>query len=429
MTKCILARDRTTKEIVHIKDVPEGYSNGECSECRHPLTAANRNRDTRKVARYFKHKVDSACTGNQLVHDLAVQVLVRYKEVTLPYYERSIRFPETGDIYQETLFTFGVRTHSSDDVKAEQTQSLETGIRRTDVIFYGERPLNVEVHHTNAVKEDRAEFYRKLNRDCIEVDVEGYDGYLEAGIDEFAHFICHKSERRWIHLSSDTPELKSAYAALEHSHRMDLKIRAAYEAERKRGWERQREKNSHVIAKVQAFMQVGAEELRFKLNHQNSYREFNIERELKPIHGCIPEFINQEVEHDYAFKVARYVWQRLIHNYVIEHHNDILNGVRQWHEPPHRFSLVDVYRMLRSERVPVLALVDDTEAIHRAPLADVGLETWVEQGLTEDEARAIPRPLAAINDYLRYLKSLGLVVRLKDGTFGIGVKLSDQYGM
>jgi hypothetical protein len=425
MNNFVLARDRTTKEIVHIKDVPEGYSNGECSECGHPLIAANKNQATRKVACYFRHDVNSSCTGSQLVHDLAVEVLVRYKEVTLPCYEKSIRFPETGDIYQETLFTLSARTHSSDDVKAEQTQTGESGIRRTDVVFFGERRLNVEVHHTNAVKEDRAEFYRKLNRDCIEVDVEGYDDCLEAGIDEFANFICHKSERRWIHLSSDTPELKSAYAELEHSHRMDLKIRAAYEVERKRGWEREREKNSHVIAKLQAFMQVGAEELRFKLNHQERYRSARIERRLKTLHGCIPEYINQEGEHDYAFKTARYRWQRLVHDYVIEHHNDILHGARQSHEPPHRFSLIDMYHMLRSEGVPVLELVDDTEAIHQGVLSEVGRNTWVERGLTEDEARAIPRPLAAINDYLRYLKSLGLVVRLKDGTFGIGVKVSE----
>ena len=421
MNNFVLARDRTTKEIVHIKDVPEGYSNGECSECGHPLIAANKNQATRKVACYFRHDVNSSCTGSQLVHDLAVEVLVRYKEVTLPCYEKSIRFPETGDIYQETLFTLSARTHSSDDVKAEQTQTGESGIRRTDVVFFGERRLNVEVHHTNAVKEDRAEFYRKLNRDCIEVDVEGYDDCLEAGIDEFANFICHKSERRWIHLSSDTPELKSAYAELEHSHRMDLKIRAAYEAERKRAWDSERRKNKQLVDKLQEFQKLGIEELRFRLNQRESYRSSRLERDLKAAHSAIPDFINQEVEHDYAFKTARYRWQRLIHKEVMELHNHILTGARKWHEPFVRFSCEYFYSMLRDRNVPVLELVDDSEAIHRKPLIDVSLNTWVDRGLTREEARLIPRPLAAINDYLRYLKLLGLVVRLNDGTYAIGV--------
>lgn len=421
MKSFVLARDRTTNEIVHIKDVPEGYSNGECSECGHPLITSNRDQATRKVACYFKHDGNSTCTGSQLVHDLAVEVLVRYKEVSLPRYEESIRFPETGETYQETLFTLPVKTHTSDEVKAEQTQSLDTGIRRTDVVFYGEDRLYVEVHHTNAVKEDRAEFYRKLDKNCIEVDVEGYDDYLEAGIDEFANFICHKSERRWIHLSSDTPELKSAYAALEHSHRMDLKIRAAYEAERKRAWDGERRKNKQLVDKLQEFQKLGIEELRFRLNQRECYRSKRLERDLKAAHGAMPDFINQEVKHDYAFKTARYRWQRLIHKEVVELHNHILTGARKWHEPFVRFSCEYFYSMLRARNVPILELVDDSEAIHRKILTDVSLNLWVDRGLTEEEARSIPRPLAAIDDYLRYLKSLGLVVRLNDGTYAIGV--------
>ncbi|MGB0503244.1 MAG: hypothetical protein ACPGGD_04280 [Thalassolituus sp.] len=241
MKNFVLARDRTTREIVHIKDVPEGYSNGECSECGHPLIAANKNQATRKVACYFRHDVNSTCTGSQLVHDLAVEVLVRHKEVTLPRYEENIRFPETGDLYQEVLFTLPVKTHTSDEVKAEQTQSLDTGIRRTDVVFYGEHRLYVEVHNTNAVQEDRAEFYRKLDKNCIEVDVEGYDEYLEAGIDEFANFICHKSERRWIHLSSDTPELKYAYAALEKRYLRALDIQEKSGEKACMGWREKKE--------------------------------------------------------------------------------------------------------------------------------------------------------------------------------------------
>lgn len=129
------------------------------------------------------------------------------------------------------------------------------------------------------------------------------------------------------------------------------------------------------------------------------------------------------MEHDYAFKTARYRWQRLIHREVIELHNHILTGARKWHEPVVRFSCEYFYSMLRERNVPLLELVDDAEVIHRKPLIDVSLYTWVDRGMTKEEARSIPRPLAAINDYLRYLKSLGLVVRLKDGTYAIGVTL------
>ena len=421
MKNFVLARDRTTKEVVHIKDVPDGYSNGECAECGHPLIAANKNQATRKVACYFRHDVNSSCTGSQLVHDLAIEVLVRHKEVTLPRYEENIRFPETGDLYKEKLFTLPVKTHTSDEVKAEQTQSLDTGIRRTDVVFYGEHRLYVEVHHTNAVKEDRAEFYRKLDKNCIEVDVEGYDEYLEAGIDEFTDFICHKSERRWIHLSSDTPELKYAYAALEKRYLRALDIQEKIEAERKRVWDGERKKNKQLVDKLQEFQKLGIEELRFRLNQRECYRSKRLERDLKASHGAMPDFINQEVEHDYAFKTARYRWQRLIHKEVMELHNHILTGTRKWHEPFVRFSCEYFYSMLRERNVPVLELVDDSEAIHRKLLTDVSLYLWVDRGLTEEEARSIPRPLAAIDDYLRYLKSLGLVVRLNDGTYAIGV--------
>jgi hypothetical protein len=129
------------------------------------------------------------------------------------------------------------------------------------------------------------------------------------------------------------------------------------------------------------------------------------------------------VGHDYAFKTARYRWQRLIHRGVIGLHNHILTGARKLHEPVVRFSCEYFYSMLRARNVPLLELVDDAEVIHRKPLIDVSLYTWVDRGMTKEEARSIPRPLAAINDYLRYLKSLGLVVRLKDGTYAIGVTL------
>jgi hypothetical protein len=424
LSQFVIARDRVTKRIVHIKDVLEGYSDGECSDCGHPLIAANRNQKTRKKTCYFRHNVNSACSGSQLVHDLAAQVLVRRKAVALPRYNETIRFPAEGESYQEALFTLEGRTHSSGDVKAEQTQSLEFGTRRTDVVFYGEPILYVEVHNTNAVKEDRLEFYQNLDKNCIEVDIEGYEDYLDAGIAEFSDYICNKSERRWINLSSETLELRSAYLALEQRYRMRLKVEAAEEADRKRRWESARQQNNHVITKLVKFQSLGIEELRFMLNHQGYYRSNRLERYLKSVHGTIPGFINQEVEHDYAFKTARYRWQRLIHREIVESHNQILTGARKWHEPFVRVSCEYLYSMLRARGVPVLDLVDDTEAIHRRPLIDVSLNIWTERGMTKDEARYIPRPIAAINDYLRYLKALGLVVRLNDGTFAIGIKSS-----
>ena len=403
MKNFVLAKDKESGRIVHINDIPEGYTGGRCSECNHPLIAANRNRTTRKKACYFRHDTNSTCTGNQLVHDLAVQVLVERKSVTLPTFRQVIRFPEEGETFECDEFVYESYVFTAESAVAEKGLRVVEKDRRPDITFCGDNILYVEVHHTNPVLEDRKESYRALDEHCVEVDVKGYEEYLEAGINQFAEFICHKSERRWIHLSSKTPELVIETQWLEDKYRTRLEREAESEAQRLVLWNQSRKKHSQIIEKLQALMDMGIEKLRFKLNQHDKYKLRKLDQKLEKRHGCIPDFINQEVDHDYAFKTARYRWQRLIHEKILEYHNYVLTGSRKWHEPVIHFTCQDFYSMLRERGVPVLELVSKTEEINGGVLTDTNLYKWIDRGMTEEEAKSVPRPLEAINGYLLFL--------------------------
>ena len=74
-----LGLDSHTQRVVHIDEVKEGFSHGICPECLSPLVAANRNAETRINDTYFRHKLDSNCQGETLIHLWGKQVIADKK--------------------------------------------------------------------------------------------------------------------------------------------------------------------------------------------------------------------------------------------------------------------------------------------------------------------------------------------------------------
>ena len=70
-----LGWDSRIKCVVHIDQVPEGFEYAVCPDCGSPLIASNRKPDTRKKTTYFRHRNDSNCSGETLIHLWAKQVI------------------------------------------------------------------------------------------------------------------------------------------------------------------------------------------------------------------------------------------------------------------------------------------------------------------------------------------------------------------
>src|SRR5690606_11446340 len=70
-----LCIDNVSGRVVHIDEVPEGYKHAYCPDCKSPLVSSNNNKNTRKKDTYFRHKSNTACQGESLIHLWAKQII------------------------------------------------------------------------------------------------------------------------------------------------------------------------------------------------------------------------------------------------------------------------------------------------------------------------------------------------------------------
>jgi len=74
--------DRLSGRIVHIDEVPEGYTEGVCPDCGQRLVASNRLRGgERRIDTYFRHHAATKCAGESLPHLWAKQVIAECMEL------------------------------------------------------------------------------------------------------------------------------------------------------------------------------------------------------------------------------------------------------------------------------------------------------------------------------------------------------------
>lgn len=436
MKHFVIAKDKNTQRIVRIAEVEEGYANGVCPDCEHKLIASNRNQGKRKVACYFRHDRDSECSGESLVHLYAKQVLHDRKRVFVPDYSQLISDPKNKQYPGHRWFKYSGKYIQTDQATMETSIKVDEKSRIPDVTFCGPPILHIEIHYTNKVNDDKKDFLKKLNQNCIEIHMDGYHEYLDKGEGEFYEFVSKLANRQWIHFSSENKELLSAIYDIQQERkrkrRDDENRRAVIRAEK----EQWRENNSLFIERYEMFRKHGIPLLREKQNTCSKYRDLDLENKLTDSQGYFSNIINSELDHDYAFKCAGYVWQWKVYVFfldkfrsvnevfvssVTKKRNDLvtLGPDFVWRNCGASITVADCYRFLQDQNIELLELVYLSEMLNGG--APLPLKKTKDKflGLSREEYELLPKPTIAIKKYLHHLCDLGFLKYLYGYEFEI----------
>lgn len=436
MKHFVIAKDKNTQRIVRIDEVEEGYANGVCPDCEHKLIASNRNQCKRKVACYFRHDRDSECSGESLVHLYAKQVLHDRKRVFVPDYSQLISDPKNKQYPGHRWFKYSGKYIQTDQATMETSIKVDEKSRIPDVTFCGPPILHIEIHYTNKVNDDKKDFLKKLNQNCIEIHMDGYHEYLDKGEGEFYEFVSKLANRQWIHFSSENKELLSAIYDIQQERkrkrRDDENRRAVIRAEKEQWYK----DNSLFIERFETFRKHGIPLLREKQNTCSKYRDLGLENKLTDSQGNFSTIISSELDHDYAFKCARYIWQWEIYSLLLDKFkltnevflssiskscNDIVSFGHEfvWSNSGASISVNDCYRFLQDQKIELLELVYHSESLNGgAPLPmRKAKERFL--GLSQKEYELLPKPTIAIKKYLHHLCDLGFLKYLYGYEFEI----------
>jgi hypothetical protein len=436
MKHFVIAKDKNTQRIVRIDEVEEGYADGVCPDCEHNLIASNRNQENRKVACYFRHDRDSECSGESLVHFYAKQVLHDRKRVFVPDYSQLISDPKNKQYPGHRWFKYSEKYIQTDKATMETSIKIDEKSRIPDVTFLGPPILHIEIHNTNKVGDDKKDFLKKLDQNCIEIHMDGYQAYLDKGESEFYEFVSKLANRQWIHFSSENKELLSAIYDIQQERnrkRRDDENRIAVIRAEKEQW---REKNSLFIERFETFKEHGIPLLRKKQNTRSKYRDLALENKLTDSQGSFSTIISSELEHDYAFKCARYIWQWEIYSLLLDkfkltnevfvssitkNRNDLVSLGPEfvWINSGATFAVSDCYRFLQDQKIELLELVYLSESLNGGVPLPMKKAKGRFLGLSQQEYELLPKPTIAIKKYLHHLCDLGFLKYLYGYEFEI----------
>lgn len=195
-----IAIDQRNSRIVHIDEVEDGFLHAVCPDCQSPLVAANRNRESRRNATFFRHATKTLCNGESLIHLWAKQVIADRMKV---------RVPTWASVQMRTDFTGYAHTRShrvpeqvADVVNCQTEQEVvfQGEHRRPDLIIDTQdgRQLCVEIYVHNAVDDLREEFYERAGRSCFEIDLSDIPPDAMTSSQGFSDYVVKDAPRRWV---------------------------------------------------------------------------------------------------------------------------------------------------------------------------------------------------------------------------------------
>ena len=310
-----LCLDSRSGRVVHIDQVPEGFELGICPDCNSPLIASNRNKVTRVKDTYFRHKSDSKCSGETLVHMWAKQIIIDSKKVMgaaiLAVGEAK---DLKGKIHRSERNQPNKWLHFS-SVMPEKPLTKDGSYRIPDLIclLTDGTQRAIEIFVNNAVSEEKASFFNSLKLDCLEIDLSCLTDKDFNSHSEFEEQVLYEAPRQWIFSSFYASQVKKAQKeAQEKAAAANERIRSDREENRnfKATW---RQANSEFISLIEAYM-VPSNRLKVSSLYEsqllqmgtlsNSYKAW-FDQHL----SGNPEIINIPVRGELGFNCHRSAWQ------------------------------------------------------------------------------------------------------------------------
>lgn len=429
-----LGWDSRIKCVVHIDQVPEGFEHAVCPDCGSPLIAANRKPDTRIKTTYFRHRNESNCSGETLIHLWAKQVIAEKLSVRGAEY---IAVGNAKDLMRKFHRVELRQEPENIDIQAcdlEKSLSLNNHYRVPDVsaILPTAENLYIEIFVHSAVDEPRSDFYESNKLNCLEIDLSELPPEYLSSPQLFERYVIAEAPRKWIFCS--------LYTALDQQAQTEAEDKAKAETDetnkrrdRKRSAKTEwREEHSDFISLVDAYLKPENQD---KANSYYDYQlstpgspSFNTRQLLESKFRSVPEVVNISVKGELGFHCHRIVWQwEVYRRLVINGYHRATKAAKSvkttwstrgyekdmallaWYDYAPKWSAERLYSEILGTGITVRPICSEAEKIVGEPIIVERDRPEELQYLKVNEWRGMPKPVCVIRRYLRELVSREII--------------------
>lgn len=399
-----IARDLQSDRLVHIKDIPEGYSHCVCPSCGDALVASNKNRSQRKKAIYFRHKGNKDCSPNTMLHSVAEDMLLEEKALAFPEFAEFITIPRTSkDRKEYSQFLRIAGGHETYKSTSQETRYPNSD-RIADVVGTGPSGttyIEIRVHHE--VDTDKQNELRELGVDCIEIDLRELLSVEDLTIEQIKEHVIEKAPRHWISTVRYKIQIQSVIQQLKRMRAQDRSAAAAQAHDRKSFKDSMREYNADALELLKRYMipenrKRALNTFTNRLLRDNTFENDALLQIMETFNGGVPAFLDTQVKGELAFKCHRTYWQYQIYLYLLQHIKDYVEWVT--------FTPQTLYEEIKGKEL-LTDLAKTFEESHGPIISERKVDCL--KYLTGAEFEALPKPIPAIRQYCNALADIGFL--------------------
>lgn len=438
-----LGFDKIEQRVVHIDEVPEGFDQAVCPDCKSPLIASNRHRESRQKDTYFRHRTDSNCNGMSLVHLWAQQILVDRKTVLGDGYQAKATAKDTArNLHTIELARSAEILYFINPMKEIRLDADEE-FRVADVCSVYADTRNdfaIEVYVSNKVDRAKEEFFHEKQIDCLEIDLSGTPLQMLNRSADFEDYVLKDAPRRWVHCSRYSDLDKQAVAEVKLKANRESRMINDRRANKKSAKEIWRVQNDEFVRLVEAFNDPNNQEYVEQLYKSHLHIEGTLSNQyfewFLTQFGGIPEIINIPVKGELGFKCHRSIWQWEVYQRAVlysfyksnERANKPIKMTRAtrgyenaarlfaWYDNAYTWTAEELYQSVKKV-IPLNKISSEAEVIAGGPLLREKGKPEEFSGLKVKEWTELPKPVCTIRRYIKKLMKEGVLEVFSGDTY------------
>ena len=420
-----MAVSSQTGRVLHIEEVEDGFDGAICPDCQSPLIASNRNRSTRLKDTYFRHKGDSNCQGETLIHLWAKQVIEDSKQVFGAEFEAVGRAEDSEKKIHTVERLIPPEHLMLENIEVEKRIADAGDVKIPDVmgvVVDSGAPLAIEIFVNNAVSEEKASFFESTKLDCLEINLSSLPPHLLKKPEEFEEYVIRTAERAWIFCSR--------YRALENQAQREAEEKAERESEAVRIRKerevsikgRWRRDHGSFLRLVEAYLDPNNQNLVKSIYESHRDRPGTLSHSYKiwfeSNFGETPEIINIPLKGELAFDCHRSVWQWEIYQRAVLYTCYKSPQRKGSNIPSFHWSPEELFSSIR-DVIPLNRIAQEAHRIEEGAIVTEREKPESLIGLKVKEWRELPKPVCTIRRYVKELEKRAILKHSFEDTYTV----------
>jgi hypothetical protein len=407
------------------------------------LIASNRNANLRKKDTYFRHKSDSNCQGETLIHLWGKQVIADKKIVLGAKYKAIGKAKDLARKYHFVELLQPPEYLDLTNIELEERVIHKTDFKTPDILAQvadSVESIAIEVFVNNAVNDKKALFFAEKSMDCLEIDLSSLPPLLIDSPRDFEQYVINVAPRSWVYCSRyKNLDVKSQKEADKKAKATSEVISARRNTARtiRSQW---RDDHSEFIQMVEAYLNPENKKKVITLYEYHLDKEGTLSNGYRiwfdANFGCIPKIINIPLKGELGFNCHRSVWQWEIYKrLVLYSHFKSTQGTKKavktkwfsrgyedssrllaWYDYAPKWSPESLYESVK-DIIPQNKISIEAELIAGELLVTERDKPDSLAGLKMKEWREIPKPVCTIRRYIKELLKEGVVEVFSGDTY------------